>query len=205
MKHKGKKKLLLLGSIIVTLVVAFIIVDSLYVNSSQTMADRVTLARNFEELDSKSDLIVIASVLPNKKNILLTEDDGTVSFGYTLTQLSIDKIFSGETSEKTITITEEYYVTDDIIGKTIWTQGEYQPAQVKSSYIFFLKKYDESTDYKGLYFPIDLEYGKYLIRNDIKNSIDKFTNKELEVGDKADARYREWMKAVFKKYDVGSD
>lgn len=199
-KNIRKKTLLIVCIVIIALVGVYIAADNLYVRSCEITADRITLAKDFKSLGKESDLIVLAAVLPGKENVLLKEEDGTIIFGYTLMQLKVEKVFSGKTEENTLKITEEYYITKDIIGNTIWTQGSYVPAEVGSSYIFFPKKYSSTSKYSGMYFPIDLEYGKYLINQNIKNGIDNLSNKEIEVGNNSDKKYREWMKEVLKKY-----
>lgn len=47
--------------------------------------ERVKLANTFDELENESDLILKATILPDKENKLDILDDGTVLFGYTHT------------------------------------------------------------------------------------------------------------------------
>ena len=107
-------------------------------------------------------LLSIESI-PGKENKLITADDGTVVFGYTITQLNVTEVFKGNINEDyPINITEEYYTLSGN-GNEVYTQGNYMPAQESGEYIFFLKAYDSTSPYAGMYFPVDLEYGKYSV------------------------------------------
>ena len=125
--------------------------------------DRVQLAPTYADLQNVSDIVVKATVIPGKENKLITADDGTVVFGYTITQLNVTEVFKGNINEDyPINITEEYYTLSGK-GNEVYTQGNYMPAQESGEYIFFLKAYDSTSPYAGMYFPVDLEYGKYSV------------------------------------------
>lgn len=125
--------------------------------------DRLQLAPTYADLQNVSDIVVKATVIPGKENKLITADDGTVVFGYTITQLNVTDVFKGNINEDyPINITEEYYTLSGK-GNEVYTQGNYMPAQESGEYIFFLKAYDSTSPYAGMYFPVDLEYGKYSV------------------------------------------
>lgn len=125
--------------------------------------DRLQLAPTYADLQNVSDIVVKATVVPGKENKLITADDGTVVFGYTITQLNVTEVFKGNINEDyPINITEEYYTLSGN-GNEVYTQGNYMPAQESGEYIFFLKAYDSTSPYAGMYFPVDLEYGKYSV------------------------------------------
>lgn len=125
--------------------------------------DRLQLAPTYADLQNVSDIVVKATVIPGKENKLITADDGTVVFGYTITQLNVTEVFKGNINEDyPINITEEYYTLSGK-GNEVYTQGNYMPAQESGEYIFFLKAYDSTSPYAGMYFPVDLEYGKYSV------------------------------------------
>ena len=125
--------------------------------------DRLQLAPTYADLQNVSDIVVKATVIPGKENKLITADDGTVVFGYTITQLNVTEVFKGDINEDyPINITEEYYTLSGN-GNEVYTQGNYMPAQESGEYIFFLKAYDSTSPYAGMYFPVDLEYGKYSV------------------------------------------
>lgn len=125
--------------------------------------DRLQLAPTYADLQNVSDIVVKATVIPGKENKLITADDGTVVFGYTITQLNVTEVFKGNINEDyPINITEEYYTLSGN-GNGVYTQGNYMPAQESGEYIFFLKAYDSTSPYAGMYFPVDLEYGKYSV------------------------------------------
>ena len=125
--------------------------------------DRLQVAPTYADLQNVSDIVVKATVIPGKENKLITADDGTVVFGYTITQLNVTEVFKGNINEDyPINITEEYYTLSGN-GNEVYTQGNYMPAQESGEYIFFLKAYDSTSPYAGMYFPVDLEYGKYSV------------------------------------------
>ena len=125
--------------------------------------DRLQLAPTYADLQNVSDIVVKATVIPGKENKLITADDGTVVFGSTITQLNVTEVFKGNINEDyPINITEEYYTLSGN-GNEVYTQGNYMPAQESGEYIFFLKAYDSTSPYAGMYFPVDLEYGKYSV------------------------------------------
>lgn len=125
--------------------------------------DRLQLAPTYADLQNVSDIVAKATVIPGKENKLITADDGTVVFGYTITQLNVTEVFKGNINEDyPINITEEYYTLSGN-GNEVYTQGNYMPAQESGEYIFFLKAYDSTSPYAGMYFPVDLEYGKYSV------------------------------------------
>lgn len=175
----------------------------LFLNGENTIheinADRIRLTSDFNELESESDLIIKAMVLPEKQTFTDKMEDGTVVFGYTITRLKVEEVFSGNTEkDDIIVITEEYFK----LGKEVFVQGNYIPAIENNTYVFFLKKYDESTRYEGMYFPVDLEKGKYLIKNKefSADMIDDLSNSEMEIGKKENKEYKEWYKEVIRKY-----
>ncbi len=199
-----KKKILLVCSCLSIFLLGTIVLDKTIVNYNLIQADRITEARDFNELEKVSDLIIKATVLPGKENILDMTDKGRVYFGYTHTKIQINDVYYGNVSkDDIINITEEYYITDSTIGKSINTQGNYMPAKEGKKYIFFLKKYDNSTRYKDMYYPIELEKGKYLINDKTKDisSLNTLLNKDLEIGPKDSTEYKEWFKKVKEKYD----
>lgn len=101
--------------------------------------DRLQLAPTYADLQNVSDIVVKATVIPGKENKLITADDGTVVFGYTITQLNVTEVFKGNINEDyPINITEEYYTLSGN-GNEVYTQGNYMPAQESGEYIFFLK------------------------------------------------------------------
>ena len=174
------------------------------------VSERLKLADSPEELIEESDLIVLAKVLPDKNNILVNSSDGQfVLFGYTETKLQIEKVFKGGgTIDDNIIITEEYYTTLAQSGtQTVWTNGNYLPAEVGETYLFFLKGYGDTERYKGMFYPIDLEYGKYVIPDEelsffadeaVKGSIDE----KADIAEKFEIRPGENISTYVQWYDV---
>lgn len=169
------------------------------------LADRTALAENTTALKSVSDVIAVISINAKGENVLFTNaEDGGVDFGYTRTEATILNLF-GESSLNVgdiITITEECYTTD--AGTTLWTQQGYLPMNTGKTYLVFLKAYDNDSDYAGMYFPIDLEHGKYIIPDNL--SFDMLATLEqnrssLEIGDETDLTdYAAWYDEIVRSY-----
>jgi hypothetical protein len=162
----------------------------------QIDADRMILANTFEELVEVSDLIVKAKVLPGKENKVQSQE----ACGYTLTKLQILETFKGDVAtDEIVTITEEYYQDKD----GIWIDGNYLPANENQEYIFFLMKYGAKSYWSGMYYPTDLERGKYSLKDSIldnPDSIDTLSDADLEIWKDPNNEYRQWYKQVIEKY-----
>ncbi len=169
------------------------------------LADRTMLAENTTALKSVSDVIAVISINAKGENVLFTdEEDGSVDFGYTKTEATILSLFGESTLNvgDVITITEECYTTD--AGTTLWTQQGYLPMNTGKTYLVFLKAYDSDSDYSGMYFPVDLEHGKYIIPDNL--SLDTLSTLEqdrsaLEVGDETNLTdYAAWYDEIVRSY-----
>lgn len=66
------------------------------------------------------------------------------------------QVLKGQAPEQLV-ITEECYTADD----ALWTQGGYLPMETGKPYLLFLTAYDDGSDYAGMYYPTELERGKY--------------------------------------------
>ena len=133
-------------------------------------ADRITQAESVAQLQEVSDLIVVFTP-ERQENVLSYFSDGNVSGGYTRTTGTVSQVLKGESPEQLV-ITEECYLVDNVL----WTQGGYLPMQEGESYLLFLTAYDRDSVYAGMYFPTELEKGKYPL-----------TDKPLTASDSADA------------------
>lgn len=166
MTKRTKSIPVLLGTLFLLILVVAASLTSFLVSKTHyniLATDRLQLAPTYADLQNVSDIVVKATVIPGKENKLITADDGTVVFGYTITQLNVTEVFKGNINEDyPINITEEYYTLSGN-GNEVYTQGNYMPAQESGEYIFFLKAYDSTSPYAGMYFPVDLEYGKYSV------------------------------------------
>lgn len=166
------------------------------VKINQLAASRFTLAEAAENLPEISDLIVVFTP-ESQENVLTKYPDGNVSVGYTKTSGIASQVLSGSVSEgDSILITEECYTTDS--GSVLWTQDGYLPMNIGESYLLFLKAYDEDSAYAGMYFPVDLEYGKYVLQLPAAMSSEtSYTIDQLEIGPYGDLdHYIEWFEAV---------
>jgi hypothetical protein len=195
----------LLTFAITTLIMYFVNADSGSFTYYQIQANRTQLASTFEQLEETSDIIVRATVLPDKRAINNILPDGSYGFGYTLTNLQVAEVFKGNISEKDVMlITEEYFIRPDE-PTVIRTQEGYMPANESAEYIFFLKAYpNDVEEFAGMYFPVDLEYGKYSTSLDesILQSRSKINLDSLEImsGTTSNERYVDWANQVYTNY-----
>ena len=165
--------------------------------------DRVQLATSVNSLKDVSDLILIAYADRAGENTLIRAETGDIVSGYTNTTLTIDTIFKGDVqTDSQIAITEECYTT--AFGTVFWTQQGYVPIQSGTKYLLFLKAYPDDSDFAGMYYPVDLEYGKYVIPSGINtNNLETLSNsrEELEVGTATDLDvYLEWYYTIMQEY-----
>ena len=121
----------------------------------QMAADRITQAESVAQLQEVSDLIVVFTP-ERQENVLSYFSDGNVSGGYTRTTGTVSQVLKGEPPEQLV-ITEECYAADD----ALWTQGGYLPMETGKPYLLFLTAYPDGSDYAGMYYPTELERGKY--------------------------------------------
>lgn len=169
---------------------------------NQVMADRITLANSVSQLEDLSDLIVL--VTPKAQENVLIKDpvDNNIITGYTKTTVTVLDVIKGNVTEgQDILITEECYTTG--LNSVLWTQQGYLPMEDGDSYLLYLKAYTDDSSYKGMYFPVDLEYGKYLIPKTSSVSINAgdYRVEQLKVGAETDAKkYGEWYQQVVNSY-----
>lgn len=164
-------------------------------------ADRVSLARSPADLSFVSDVIVVARPVKAGKNILIRDShDGKVITGYTKTTVEVVDVMRGKVSiGDKLTLTEECYRSD--FGTVLYTQGGYLPAHRNTDYLLFLKAYEPSSRYAGMYFPVDLEYGKYVIPDPSEISASARSPEDLEINEQADlTQYRAWYDTVMQQY-----
>lgn len=121
----------------------------------QISADRLTQAATVSQLQEVSDLIVVFTP-ETQENVLSHYSDGNVSTGYTRTTGQVTQVLKGQAPAQLV-ITEECYTADD----ALWTQGGYLPMETGKPYLLFLTAYDDGSDYAGMYYPTELERGKY--------------------------------------------
>ncbi|MCH5191653.1 MAG: hypothetical protein J1F23_05760 [Oscillospiraceae bacterium] len=161
----------------------------------QIHIDRVPIAASVSQLQEVSDLIVVVEP-ESRETKLQYYDDGNVSVGYTETVCRVERVLHGKVPEgDTVRVTEECYRSKDGV---LWTQQGYLPMKDGERYLLFLSAYGEDSAYAGMFFPIDLEYGKYVLPNgqfaaeNIKTSA-----KVLQVGEATDlSKYEQWYQEI---------
>lgn len=169
---------------------------------NQVLADRLTLANSVSQMEELSDLIVL--VTPKAQENVLIKDpvDNNVITGYTKTTATVLDVIKGNVTEgQEILITEECYTTN--LKSVLWTQQGYLPMEDGDNYLLYLKAYTDDSSYNGMYFPIDLEYGKYVIpqTSPISAMTTTYTAEQLQIGVETDAaKYGEWYQQVVSSY-----
>jgi len=121
------------------------------------------LIRSLEDLESKSDCIIIGTVI--EKEQFRDEDPELVEMGIqkgtTTSVVRVEKAYLGNDVREgdLIKIEEFCYMYDDDNGTTILsTLGPYYPAKKDSTYILFLSRFEGG---HALYTPTSRWYGKY--------------------------------------------
>lgn len=158
-------------------------------------ADRITQAESVSQLQEVSDLIVVFTP-ERQENILSYFSDGNVSGGYTRTTGTVSQVLKGEPPEQLV-ITEECYLADNVL----WTQGGYLPMQEGESYLLFLTAYDRDSVYAGMYFPTELEKGKYPLTDEPLTASDSADAWEVSVIEGDDLHdYQDWYQQITALY-----
>ena len=158
-------------------------------------ADRITQAESVAQLQEVSDLIVVFTP-ERQENILSYFSDGNVSGGYTRTTGTVSQVLKGEPPEQLV-ITEECYLVDNVL----WTQGGYLPMQEGESYLLFLTAYDRDSVYAGMYFPTELEKGKYSLTDEPLTASDSADAWEVSVIEGDDLHdYQDWYQQITALY-----
>ena len=174
---------------------------------NQVMADRITLASSVSQLEELCVLVVL--VTPKSQEYVLITDfvDNNIITGYTKTTATILDVIKGNVSEgQEILITEECYTTS--LNSVLWTQQGYLPMENGDSYLLYLKAYADDSSYRGMYFPIDLEYGKYMIPpiSPISTTASTYTAEQFQIGTETDVeKYREWYQQVVSSYFLNAE
>ena len=158
-------------------------------------ADRVTQAATVSQLQEVSDLIVVFTP-ETQENVLSRYSDGNVSSGYTRTTGRVSQVLKGQAPEQLV-ITEECYTLDD----ALWTQGGYLPMEKGQSYLLFLTAYPGDSDYAGMYYPTELELGKYPLTDQPLTASDPVDTWQVYSPDSSTlSQYQSWYQQVAALY-----
>ena len=158
-------------------------------------ADRVTQAAPVSQLQEVSDLIVVFTP-ETQENVLSRYSDGNVSSGYTRTTGRVSQVLKGQAPEQLV-ITEECYTLDD----ALWTQGGYLPMEKGQSYLLFLTAYPGDSDYAGMYYPTELELGKYPLTDQPLTASDPVDTWQVYSPDSSTlSQYQSWYQQVAALY-----
>lgn len=158
---------------------------------------------NLESLEDHSDVIIRAEVLPEREEIILTEN----IYGFTKTKLKVTKVYSGNVKVNDIvTVCEEYFeCTNNITGEIyLGALDFYTPAIIGEEYIFFL--YDNhmvDTVRENMYEMTNIAKGRYSItKNDIIfNKASEMPSRGLKLREQNVSTYTSIYNEVIKKYN----
>lgn len=161
----------------------------------QLSVERLTQADTVPQLQEVSDLIVVFTP-ETQENILSRYSDGNVSSGYTRTTGKVSQVLKGQAPEQLV-ITEECYTLDD----ALWTQGGYLPMEKGRPYLLFLTAYPGGSDYAGMYYPTELELGKYPLTDQPLTASDPVDTWQVYSPDSsALSQYQSWYQQVAALY-----
>lgn len=161
----------------------------------QLSVERLTQADTVPQLQEVSDLIVVFTP-ETQENVLSRYSDGNVSSGYTRTTGRVSQVLKGQAPEQLV-ITEECYTLDD----ALWTQGGYLPMEKGKPYLLFLTAYPSDSDYAGMYYPTELELGKYPLTDQPLTASDPVDTWQVYSPDSsALSRYQSWYQQVAALY-----
>lgn len=158
-------------------------------------ADRLTQAATVSQLQEVSDLIVVFTP-ETQENVLSRYSDGNVSSGYTRTTGRVSQVLKSQAPEQLV-ITEECYTLDD----ALWTQGGYLPMEKGRPYLLFLTAYPGDSDYAGMYYPTELELGKYPLTDQPLTASDPVDTWQVYSPDSSTlSQYQSWYQQVAALY-----
>lgn len=162
-------------------------------------ADRLTQAATVSQLQEVSDLIVVFTP-ETQENVLSRYSDGNVASGYTKTTGQVTQVLKGQAPAQLV-ITEECYTADD----ALWTQGGYLPMETGKPYLLFLTAYDDGSDYAGMYFPTELERGKYPLGQALTTADSAAQWQVYSLDGDTLSDYQSWYRQVSALYTICSD
>ncbi len=171
----------------------------------QVEGDRDVIAKNLQELEDRSSIIIRGFLHEDaKQKDCLTGDK--FLYGITLSSLEVTQAYKGEFSKGDIIQLGEAYYTQVYDGEEkLYCFGNYRPSEVNKEYLFFLWN-PPSKDgwWSGIYEPVLLEQGRYPVLNKNKKislaSIQSMKNEEFNLGEDDISIYRTVFQQVAQKY-----
>lgn len=146
------------------------------------------------EIEDIADLVVTAQLKGNiEQHIEFIHEETPINW-YTISELKITNVLSGEIGRKEkLNIIEPYAVTRDVLGSYLFTTGDYVPLKKGNEYILFLVKSSGGNFPMDTYEIVGHYQGKY------KKGDLKITNEDLEIGEISD-HYKKLYTNVKEKY-----
>lgn len=96
---------------------------------------------SLKELETNSEIVVIATKLNSEKNKIIESQDGRIDDGYTLSQVKIKQVLENSTGSdipETINIYENEF--HDSENKITYHTNAYEKMEVNNEYLLFLRK-----------------------------------------------------------------
>ena len=144
------------------------IIDDRFNQVVHMSGDTIRYMDEQEDLTEVSALVAVFAPVEQRTVGTYYEDGAASAYGYTLTTGRLERVLQGDASVgDTITITEECYISES--QGVLCTLGGYVPMKPGESYLLFLLSYDDlylgnpPDAFKGMYCPVDQEYGKYAL------------------------------------------
>lgn len=187
-----KSKIVLTISAVFLTIFLFFGYNLISIKTISTDADYIL--HELSEIEDIADLVVTAQLKGNiEQHIEFIHEETPINW-YTISELKITNVLSGEIGRKeNINIIEPYAVTRDVLGSYLFTTGDYVPLKKGSEYILFLVKSSGGNFPMDTYEIVGHYQGKY------KKGDLKITNEDLEIGELSD-HYKKLYNNVEKKY-----
>ncbi|MCL2874408.1 MAG: hypothetical protein FWE29_05700 [Defluviitaleaceae bacterium] len=172
--------------------------------------------RSLSEMESDSDVIVLARVLPGSVSVLSTIEGMLIPMGATHTEIEVIQVFEGDVvAGEILLIAEAYFTVETPYEIQVFIYENYLPSMPGQEYIFFLTGRENTTgpfDHNVIYnlsgfvkgrFPVlnELIPGYSLSRSDAQAlSIIDFTDADLRLSPGDSRTYRALFEEVVERY-----
>lgn len=125
----------------------------------------LNVPENIKELENDSEFIVKIKVSNKAEEFLEFDEDEILTHGYTLTDVKILGVISGDSSAigDVITIYEPYYYKTSGVQTYLMTVEDYKPLTINNEYVLFLRNASNVGD--NIYFMVANQYGKYIAKH----------------------------------------
>ena len=203
-----KRKLIIIASSICLVISIFLIGYFNYISTPEVMENKASLdlyAEDLSVIELNSELIVKAKIKGIQDNYVEYNDLKIPSYGYTLTDIEVQKVYKGEDKLKNCVLKlrePSYYYKNDLGKKFIINSEGYTPLKQGETYVLFLSK----SYMKDTYYCTGLYQGKFILKDKnsedkILNSLDKVSADDIDISETIlNGNYKKLYKEVIDKY-----